>query len=179
MKRPKRRQVLECASPPAPSCRTGPIQSARALCSLHASFTRQRGGGSEAKSSFRSAMFIATRAVRSAKLRRSGMYSRSLGHCRRSVGANIPIHAAPTELGRTSGVVATIDMALLAELDWPPSPTMRERCRALWRVHTAPAQSKAPEGWRTPRRWRGTGSLLPVQECSQAQPQPTICGHSF
>ena len=176
MKRPKRRQVLECASPLALSYRTRPTQSARGLCSLHASFTRQRGGGSEAKSSGRSAMFIATRAVRSAKLRRSGMYSRSLGHCRRSVGAKIPIHAAPTELGRTSGVVATRNMALLAELDSPPSPTMRERCRALWGFHTEPAQSKAPEDWRTPGRWRGTGMLLTVQGCSQAQPRPTICG---
>ena len=61
-------------------------------------------------------MFIATRAARSAKLRRSGMYSLSLGHRRRSVGAKIPIHAAPTELGGASGVVVTINMALLTEL---------------------------------------------------------------
>ena len=39
-------------------------------------------------------MFIAARATRSAKLRRSGMDWLSLGHGRRS-GAGIPIHAAP------------------------------------------------------------------------------------
>jgi len=61
-------------------------------------------------------MFIATRAARSAKLRRSGRYSLSLGHCRRSVGATISIHAAPTELGRASGAVVTINMPLLTEL---------------------------------------------------------------
>ena len=61
-------------------------------------------------------MSIATRAARSAKLRRSGMYSLSLGHCRRSVGAKIPIHAAPTELDRASGAVVTINMPLLTEL---------------------------------------------------------------
>ena len=72
-------------------------------------------------------MFIATRAARSAKLRRSGMYSRSLGHCRRSLGAKIPIHAAPTELGRASEVVVTINMALLTELDPSPPPKMRIR----------------------------------------------------
>jgi hypothetical protein len=72
-------------------------------------------------------MFIATHAARSAKLRRSGMYSRSLGRCRRSMGAKIPTHAAPTELGRTSGVVVTIDMALLTELDPSPPPKMRVR----------------------------------------------------
>ena len=102
-------------------------ECARPRCTLHASFTRWRCGGGDAKSSVRSAMFIATRAARSAKLRRSGMYSRSLGHCRRSVGAKIPIHAAPTELGRASGVVVTINMALLTELDPSPSPKMRVR----------------------------------------------------
>jgi hypothetical protein len=61
------------------------------------------------------------------KLNISGMYSRSLGHCRRSVGAKIPIHAAPTELGRASGVVVTINMALLTELDPSPPPKMRIR----------------------------------------------------
>src|SRR5438876_12281352 len=59
------RQVLECASP---------------LCSLHASFVR-RGGDGAAKSSVRSAMFIATRAAQSAKLRRSGMCLCALGYC--------------------------------------------------------------------------------------------------
>jgi hypothetical protein len=44
------------------------------------------------------------------------MYSLSHGHCRRSVGAKIPIHAAPTELGRASGAVVTINMPLLMEL---------------------------------------------------------------
>ena len=44
------------------------------------------------------------------------MYSLSLGHCRRSVGAKNRIHAAPTELGRASGAVATINMPLLTEL---------------------------------------------------------------
>jgi len=48
------------------------------------------------------------------------MYSRSLGYGRRSLGAKIPIHAAPTELGWASGVVITINMALLTELDLNP-----------------------------------------------------------
>jgi hypothetical protein len=61
-------------------------------------------------------MCIAIPAARFAKLRRSGMDSRSLGHLRRSIGAKIPIHAAPTELGRAPGVVVTIHMALLTEL---------------------------------------------------------------
>ena len=47
-------------------------------------------------------MFIATRVARSAKLRRSGMDSHSLGHCRRSVGAKIPGNAAPPELAWVS-----------------------------------------------------------------------------
>jgi hypothetical protein len=89
----------------------------------HLSHGRRGGGG--AKSSVRSAMFIATRAVRSAKLRRSGTYSCSLAHCRR---AKIPVHAAPTELGWASGVVITINMALLTELDRPSPPKMRVRC---------------------------------------------------
>jgi hypothetical protein len=61
-------------------------------------------------------MFIATRAALSAKLRRSGMYSLSLGPLPEVCGRQNPIHAAPTELGRTSGVVVTINMPLLAEL---------------------------------------------------------------
>ena len=32
------------------------------------------------------------------------------------MGAKIPIHAAPTELGRASGAVVTINMPLLTEL---------------------------------------------------------------
>ena len=38
--------------------------------------TRQRGNGDQAKSSFWSALFIATDATESAKLQRSGMTSR-------------------------------------------------------------------------------------------------------
>ena len=45
-------------------------------------------------------------------------------------GAKIPIHVAPTELARASGVMVTIHMALLPELDLSPSPKMRIRCRA-------------------------------------------------
>ena len=83
-----------------------------------------------ANSSIRSAIFIATRAARCAKLRRSSMAGRSLGHGRRSVGARIPIHAAPPELGRVSGVGVAIDMALLTELDVLPPPKIRAKCRA-------------------------------------------------
>ena len=67
-------------------------------------------------------MFVATRAARSAKLRRSGMYSRSISRCQGTVEVEIPIHAAPTELGRASGVVVTINMALLTELEAARSP---------------------------------------------------------
>ena len=67
-------------------------------------------------------MFIAQCAALTAKLRRSGMYSFSLGHCR-SAGAKIPGRAAPTELGRLSEVVVTINMALLTEL-FRSSPTL-------------------------------------------------------
>ena len=66
-------------------------------------------------------MFIATHAAQAAKLRRSGMATRSLGHGRCSGGAKAPIHAAPTELDRTPGVVAAINMTLLTELDPAPS----------------------------------------------------------
>ena len=86
--------------------------------------------GCAAKSSVRSAMFIATRAARCAKLRRSGMAGRSLGHGRRSVGARIPIHAAPPELGRVCGVGVAIDMALLTELDVLPAPKICAKYRA-------------------------------------------------
>ena len=47
-------------------------------------------------------MSIATRVARSAKPRRGGMSSRSLGHSRWTVRAKIPNHAAPTERGRKS-----------------------------------------------------------------------------
>src|SRR5260370_21941933 len=47
-------------------------------------------------------------AAASAALRRLGL-----------VTANVPIHAAPTELGRASGVGVAINMALLAELNTP------------------------------------------------------------
>ncbi len=76
-------------------------------------------------------MFIATRAAPPAKLRKGGMYSRLLGHCRRSEEAKVPIHAAP-ELGRASWVSVTINMALLTELDQPP-PLIRVMRRVLWR----------------------------------------------
>jgi hypothetical protein len=78
-------------------------------------------------------MFIATGAARSPKLRRSGMYSCSTGHCRRAVEAKIPTDAAPTELGRKSKVVVTINMALLTELYRPPPPNMRVRSSVLAR----------------------------------------------
>ena len=38
------------------------------------------------------------------KLRKSDMCWPTLGYCRRSGGARIPIHAAPTELGRPCGI---------------------------------------------------------------------------
>ena len=53
------------------------------------------------------------------------MSSRSLGHYWRSVGPKIPIHVAPTELARASGVMVTIHLALLTELDLSPSPKLR------------------------------------------------------
>ena len=49
-------------------------------------------------------------------------------------GAKVPIHAAPSELARSFGVVATINMALLTELDWAPRPEMRARCGEDWRT---------------------------------------------
>ena len=67
-------------------------------------------------------MFLATRAARSGKLRRSGMF--------RAVNAGwvceakSPSHVAPTELGGAFGTVATINMALLTELDRSPQPKM-------------------------------------------------------
>ena len=76
-------------------------QSGREHCALHASFVRRRGDGVE-KSSVRSAMFIATRAAQSAKLRRSGMCLCSLGHCRVFFWGHGRIHAAPPELGGAS-----------------------------------------------------------------------------
>ena len=45
-------------------------------------------------------------------------------------GAKIPIHVAPTELARASGVLVAIHMALLTELDLSPSPKKRIGCRA-------------------------------------------------
>jgi hypothetical protein len=72
---------------------------ARGRCTLHAFLKRRDCGGGDAKSSVRSAMFIARRAARPAKLRRNGMYSRSLGPCRKSRLVLNAIHAAPTELG--------------------------------------------------------------------------------
>src|SRR5882757_8176072 len=75
-------------------------------------------------------MFIAAHAARSTKLRRSGMYSGSFAHCQK---AEIPIHAAPTELAWASAVVVTINMALLTELDRPPPSKMRVRCSVLGR----------------------------------------------
>jgi hypothetical protein len=77
-------------------------------------------------------MFIAIRAAQSAKLRRSGMGSCSLGHCRRIVEAKVPLHAAPTELCRAFDVVVAINMALLTELGQSP-PKMRVRCSVLRR----------------------------------------------
>lgn len=61
-------------------------------------------------------MFLGARAVRSAKFLKSGMYSRGGSASWRTVGAKIPIHAAPMELGRACGVGVAINMALLAEL---------------------------------------------------------------
>jgi hypothetical protein len=143
--------------------------------SLHLTriFHTVEGGGGDAKSSVRSAMFIATRAARSAKLRRSGMYSRSLGHCRRSVGAKIPIHAAPTELGRASGVVVTINMALLTELDPSPSPKMRVRCRVLRRLRGAPGCLSAHGSSRASRSLHLDDLNPTTDPCRQA----IICVH--
>ena len=91
-------------------------------------------------------MFIAIHAAQVAKLRRSGMSSRSLGHGRCSGGAKAPIHAAPTELDRTPGVAVAINMTLLTELDPAPSPKW-VRCDARVR---APHDPEADKNVRAP-----------------------------
>jgi len=107
-----RRQVLQRFGVAAK--RLEPYESGRQL-----EQQRDQLPGGDAKSSVRSTMFIATRAAGSAKLHRSGMSLRSLGDCRRVVGAKTTICAAPTELGRVSGVVVAINMPLLTELAGP------------------------------------------------------------
>ncbi len=94
-------------------------------CSLHASFGGRRGG-CRTKSSVRSAMFIATRFARSAKLRRSGMYSCSLGFSRGS--AEPKPHSWRSYRAWSGALVVTIHMALLTELAWPARAKMRVRC---------------------------------------------------
>src|SRR5438552_7629592 len=78
-------------------------------------------------------MFIATGAARPAKLRTSGidgtLASRELRRCPNR-HEHLPLL---TELGRESGVVVTINMALLTEVDRTPLSKMRVRCRVLWR----------------------------------------------
>ncbi len=61
-------------------------------------------------------MFIATRVAESAKLRRGGMYSRSLADCLRAVRAETPFMPLLRSLAGYPSVVVTIDMALLTEL---------------------------------------------------------------
>ncbi len=90
-------------------------------CALHASFTQSRGDDSP-ESSVRSAMFIATLAAPSAKLRRSGMDSciRVRSRIDRGLWAAMSsLCAAPTELDRAPGLAVTINMALLTELARP------------------------------------------------------------
>jgi hypothetical protein len=65
-----------------------------------------------------------------------------LGHDRPpAVAERTRTHAAPTELGRASGVVVPIDMALLTELGQSLSPKMRVRCSDDRRTPVEP-----PEG---------------------------------
>ena len=72
------------------------------------------------------------------------MFSRSLGHCQRSVGSQNPIHAAPAELGRASGEVVTINMTLLTELEeLDPSPAPETRARNSEDERTPPRRSPA------------------------------------
>jgi len=75
-----------------PGCAGSPTEAElRPLtCPLYASFTPWRGGRGDVKSCVSSAMFIAKRAARSVKLRRSGTCSRSLRYCRRSATAKTP-----------------------------------------------------------------------------------------
>ena len=63
-------------------------------------------------------MFIAKRTARIAKPRRGGMFVGrcAAGFAKPLLQGHTPIHAAPTELGRASGVVVAINMALLTEL---------------------------------------------------------------
>ena len=58
------------------------------------------------------------------------------------MGGQNPIDAAPTELGRASGVVVTINMALLTELeelDPSPAPKMRARSSEDGRTPSRPS----------------------------------------
>ncbi len=88
-------------------------------------------------SSVRSAIFIAKPAALPAQLRRSGMGPRSPSG-RRSAGARIPTHAAPTELGGAARAAGTIKMALLTELDIPSAPTKRAPCSHASHYYSQP-----------------------------------------
>ena len=112
------------------------IQSARGLCCLHASFVR-RGGDSVAKSSVRSAMFIATRAAQSAKLRRSGMCLCPLGYCGGFLWGHGQHSCRSYGAWLDGRVVVTINMMLLTELDRFPPPKMRVKCGGDWRAPKA------------------------------------------
>jgi hypothetical protein len=57
------------------------------------------------------------------------MSSCSLRHCRRFVKVKTLVHAAPTELGGTYGVIVTINMALLTELGGPGQWVLRQERR--------------------------------------------------
>ena len=96
-------------------------------------------------------MFIATRAARSNKLRRSGMCLSQTGHRRRSVRAKAPAMPLLRSLARRPETVVTMNVALLAELDWPvllASKPIRQHpgqsARGLCTLHGYPVYSWCP-----------------------------------
>ena len=119
-------------------------------------------------------MFIAIHAARSAKLRRSGISSHLLGHCRWPVGARIPNNSAPTELARISEAVVAINMALLTEFD--PAPT--SKANRDW--HPCAGEGYAGEGLVVPSSGL---SVLSVQSAvypkRAVQPRMDTDGHGF
>ena len=129
LNRPNYREVLECG---------------RALCTSHILFKPRMRGSAHAKRSVRSAMFVAMWAAGSAKLHRNGIVSLSLRHRQRSVEIKTPDCAAPTELGRETGVVAATNMAFLAELArLEPPKICTKRGSALPQDAGAHAQARA------------------------------------
>ena len=59
---------------------------------------------------------------------------------------NIPVRAAPTELGRVTGVVVAINMALPAELARFPALEMIIRSREHQRTPRREARWRQPDG---------------------------------